>query len=90
MFEVVGPRFFEALQAVAREKLGAEHACTLAVANAAKSGNQVDIEHAQTCLSDLSPQVVADLMEAVHKSMREDPKSLLDHWGMQGQPRQTN
>ncbi len=90
MFEVVGPRFFETLQAVAKEKLGAEHECTLAVANAAKSGVQVDIEDAQACLSELSPQVVADLMEAVHKSMREDPQALLDHWDVQPHTRRPN
>ena len=90
MFEVVGVRFFETLHAVAKEKLGAEHACTLAVGGAVKSGAQADIEHAQTCLSELSPQVVADLMEAVHKSMREDPKALLDNWNVQKSTRQTH
>ena len=89
MFEVIGFRFFETLYAVAKEKLGAEHACTLAVAGAVKSGAQVDISHAQTLLSELPPQVVADLMEAVHKSMREDPNALLDLWSAPGSTRQT-
>ena len=84
MFEIVGARLLETLHAVAKDQLGAEHACTLALAGAMKSGAQEDIDHAQTQLSELSPQVVADLMGAVHKSMREDPEALLDRWGVSG------
>ena len=84
MFEIVGARLLETLHAVAKEQLGAEHACTRAIAGAVKSGAQADIDHAQTQLSELSPQVVAELMEAVHKSMREDPKALLDRWNAPG------
>ena len=84
MFEIVGARLLEALHAVAKDQLGAEHACTLAIARAVKSEAQEDIDHAQAQLSELSPQVVADLMEAVHKSMREDPQALLDRWNVSG------
>ena len=87
MFEIVGARLFEALHAVAKDQLCAEHACTLAIASAVKSEAQEDIDHAQTQLSELSPQAVVDLMGAVHKSMREDPEALLDHWNVPG-PRQ--
>ncbi len=90
MFQVAGVRFIEALHAIAEEQLGPEHACTLAVAGAVKSGAQVDIDHAQTHLAELSPQVLADLMEAVHKSMREDPNALLDLWSAPASTRQTN
>ncbi len=90
MFEVVGVRFFETLHAAAEEKLGTEHACTLAAAGAVKSHAQVDIERVQKCLSELTPQTVAELMAAVHKAMREDPKALLDNWNVQDSTRHTN
>ena len=82
MFEDAGIRFFKSLQRVAEENLGADHPCTQAVACAAKSGAQVDIDHARTLLSELSPQTTEILMEAVHKAMREDPNALLDLWSV--------
>lgn len=90
MFEIVAERFFETLQSVTEEKLGADHPCTQAVAGAARSGAQVDIERAQAQLSELSPQLTEVLMGAVHKAMREDPDALLEGWNTPGRAGRPN
>ncbi len=90
MFEVAGKRFFETLHTVAEEKLGADHPCTRSAGCAAKSGAAVDIDHAQAQLSELSPPMIEALMEAVHKTMREDPSAMLDHWSGAAPKRRPN
>lgn len=84
MFEDAGKYFFETLTEIAKSMLGEEHPCSKAVACAAKSGHLDDIEAAQQCLAELSPERIERLMGAVHKAMREDPGALLGNWHASG------
>jgi len=90
MFEIFGNRFFSALEKDAEFKLGRDHACVKAVARAAQTGAKADIEAAQEQLSLLPEDVVQGLMEAAHKTLREDPAALLELWQAKGDPTRPN
>lgn len=90
MFEIFGNRFFNALEKDAEFKLGRDHACVKAVARAAQTGAKADIEAAQEQLSLLPEDVVQGLMEAAHKTLREDPAALLELWQAKGDPTRPN
>lgn len=90
MFEIFGRSFFQALKDGAEEKLGPDHPCTHAVARVVETGAQSDIENAQLHLAELNDDVAANLMEAAHKTMREDPDALLKMWGGEAGPGRVN
>lgn len=90
MFEIFCKRFFSALQKDAEFKLGRGHACVTAIARAAQSGEKVDVEAAQEQLALLPEEVSHGLMEAAHKTLREDPAALLDMWQAKGNSTRPN
>jgi hypothetical protein len=77
MFDTIGKPFFAALAACADGQLGSDHACTRALRQAAASGAREDIALAETALGTLPERAREALMAAGHKSLRENPASLL-------------
>lgn len=90
VFEDFGTPLFAALEQQARGTLGDDHPCTRALARAAETSRQADIENAQKHLSDLPPGDMAELMESAHKTLREKPAALLDLWTAPKDPKHKN
>lgn len=77
MFDTIGKPFFAALATCADSQLGSDHTCTRALRQAAASGAREDIARAETALGALPEKARETLMAAGHKSLRENPASLL-------------
>lgn len=90
MFDDFGTPLFAALEQQARKSLGDDHTCTRALARAAETAEHADIENAQKHLSALPPGEMAELMEAAHKTLRENPAALLDLWTAPNDPKHKN
>lgn len=77
MFDTIGKPFFAALATCADGQLGGGHACTKALRQAAASGTREDVAAAEAALRALPEKAREALMAAGHKSLRENPASLL-------------
>lgn len=77
MFDTIGKPFFAALATCADRQLGSGHACTEALRQAAASGTREDVAVAEAALRALPEAAREALMAAGHKSLRENPASLL-------------
>lgn len=81
MFETTGKPFFQALHAAAEKRLGQEHPCCRALAEAAREAEATAVQVAQAALNTLPQEVLMALMTDVHKALREDPSAILRSWG---------
>ncbi|OHV77711.1 hypothetical protein [Mesorhizobium sp. ORS 3428] len=81
MFETTGRTFFEALHAAAAKRLGQQHPCCLAIAEAARETEATAVRAAQAALNSLPKDVLVALMADAHKALREDPSAILGAWG---------
>jgi hypothetical protein len=81
MFETTGKTFFEALKAAAEKRLGQEHPCCRAIAEAALHPEAAAVRAAQAALNGLPKEVLIALMADAHKALREDPSAILGAWG---------
>ncbi|MGA0561585.1 hypothetical protein ACO2RV_03965 [Ancylobacter sp. VNQ12] len=77
MFDTIGKPFFAALATCAEGQLSSEHACTRALRQAAASGAREDIAVAEAALRALPESAREALMAAGHRTLRENPASLL-------------
>lgn len=75
----VDERFFLALREAVAELLGPEHPCALA-ARVAGDGEPAHAAVVQDELQRLDPEITAQLMERVHRALREDPAAILEQW----------
>lgn len=80
MFETTGKTFFQALQAAAEKRLGQQHPCCLAIAEAARDPDATAVRAAQAALNGLPKEVLVALMADAHKALREDPAAILGAW----------
>lgn len=77
MFDTIGKPFFAALATCADSQLGSGHACTEALRQAAASGTPEDIAAAEVALRALPETAREALMTAGHRTLLENPASLL-------------
>lgn len=80
MFETTGRTFFQALHAAAEKRLGQEHPCCRAIAEAARNPEATAVRAAQAALNGLPKEVLVALMADAHKALREDPAAILGAW----------
>lgn len=72
--------FFSAVRDAARQQLGPAHPCTQALVLASDGGDPATMAQAQDELGRLEPGQLAELMALAHRSLREDPAAILQHW----------
>jgi len=81
MFETTGRTFFQALHTAAENRLGRQHPCCRAIAEAARNLQAAAVRAAQAALNGLPKEVLVALMADAHKALREDPSAILGAWG---------
>ncbi len=80
MFDDAGRVVFTALRDAARARLGAEHPCAVALAEAAEDPGGARAA-AQAALAVLPEAERTALMGAAHGALRADPHAWLSLWG---------
>lgn len=84
MFDDAGRVVFTALRDAARARLGAEHPCAVALAEAAENPGGQCVAAAQAALAALPETERTALMGAAHGALRADPQAWLSLWGGAG------
>jgi hypothetical protein len=80
MFDVIGKKLFAALRDAAEQRLGRDHPCFAALAEAVSQAGFATTEAAQIAIATLDPTVAAALMADAHKALRDNPHTILDAW----------
>lgn len=83
MFDDAGRVVFMALRDAARARLGLEHPCALALAEAAEDPRAARAA-AQAALAALPEAERTALMGAAHGALRADPRAWMSLWGGAG------
>lgn len=80
MFDLFDTRFLDVLCRVAEGRLGAGHACAIALRDAVRDDNPDLRAAAQSALNALQPDDLVAMMADAHKMLREDPAGILENW----------
>ncbi len=80
MFDDAGRVMFTALHAAAQARCGADHACTAALAEAARSPVPAAVAAAEAAIRALPEEDQTALMAEAHRALRSDPKAWLALW----------